>query len=281
MSDLPPPLTPPDCDLRGLPYLPLDMARLFDSEFYALSTGDEFKAGVSLWCKSITQLPAGSLPADDRMLAYLSGAGANWCNVKEMALHGWIKCSDGRLYHRTVAEKVVDAWNARIASRARTEAARAARHPGKHTNGSQPPPSVTEDVTENVTEVVTESVTGSKLKLSKGKEREAKQRKKDSPLATLAPSAGAEDARDFEAFWSAYPRKVGRGTAIKAFAAACRKAPAETIIAAVQQAIWSPNPRFIPHPTTWLHGERWTDEVEHPDAALLRAVGLSPGGLLQ
>lgn len=94
-------------------------------------------------------------------------------------------------------------------------------------------------------------------------------------------SASASSASEFDAFWQVYPRKVGRGTAAKAFAAACRKAPAEVIITAVQQAIWSPNPRFIPHPTTWLHGERWTDEVEHPDAALLRAVGLSPGGLLQ
>jgi hypothetical protein len=85
----------------------------------------------------------------------------------------------------------------------------------------------------------------------------------------------------FEAFWSAYPRKVGRGAAARAFAAACRKAPAEEIIAAVQQASWHTNPKFIPHPTTWLHGERWTDEVEHPDAALLRAVGLAPGGRLQ
>jgi hypothetical protein len=108
-----------------------------------------------------------------------------------------------------------------------------------------------------------------------------KKERKERPFATLTPSAGAEDARDFEAFWSAYPRKVGRGTAAKAFAAACRKAPAETIIGAVQQAVWSANPRFIPHPTSWLHGERWTDEVEHPDAALLRAVGLSPTGLLQ
>ena len=94
-------------------------------------------------------------------------------------------------------------------------------------------------------------------------------------------SASASSAREFDAFWQSYPRKVGRGHAAKAFAAACRKAPPEVIIAAVQQAVWSPNPRFIPHPTTWLHGERWTDEVEHPDAALLRAVGLSPGGLLQ
>ena len=38
----PEPLTPPECDLRGMPFMPLDIVRLFDSDLYALSTGDEF-----------------------------------------------------------------------------------------------------------------------------------------------------------------------------------------------------------------------------------------------
>jgi hypothetical protein len=160
-------MTPAECDLRGLPYMPVDTIRLFDSDFYAMANGDEFKAGFTLWGKAFMQVPAGSLPNDDRVLAHLSGAGANWCNVKEMALHGWVKCSDNRLYHKTVAEKVKDAWDARLSSRARTEAARAARHPAKVTNGATPPTSVTEHVTESVTEVVTDSVTGSKLSTSK------------------------------------------------------------------------------------------------------------------
>jgi hypothetical protein len=115
VTDLPDPLVPPDVDLRGMPYMPLDVVRLFDSDFYALSNGAEFKAGLSLWCKAFLQVPAGSLPNDDRLLAHLSGAGAAWAKVRDMALHGWIKCSDGRLYHRTVAEKVNSAWDGRKA----------------------------------------------------------------------------------------------------------------------------------------------------------------------
>ena len=108
------PLTPLDCDLRGMPFMALDVVRLLDSDFFALTTGDEFKAGVALWCKSWNQLPAGSLPANDRVLAHLSGVGlAGWPAVKEMALHGWIECSDGRLYHPTVAEKALEAWERR------------------------------------------------------------------------------------------------------------------------------------------------------------------------
>jgi hypothetical protein len=38
-----------------------------------------------------------------------------------------VKCSDGRLYHPVVAEKAKEAWSAKLAQRARTDAARKAR----------------------------------------------------------------------------------------------------------------------------------------------------------
>ncbi|MDT0507521.1 DUF1376 domain-containing protein [Novosphingobium sp. MMS21-SN21R] len=107
------PLTPADCDLRDFAFMPLDATRLLDSDLFALSTGDEFKAALSLWCKCWLQIPAASLPDDDRVLAHLSGAGSKWKKVKDMALRGFIKCSDGRLYHPVVAEKANDAWDRR------------------------------------------------------------------------------------------------------------------------------------------------------------------------
>ena len=109
------PLVPPDVDLRGLPWMRLDTARILDSDLFALSTGDEFKAAVALWCKSWTQRPAASLPDDDRILAHLSGAGARWKKVKAMALRGWVPCDDGRLYHPVVAEQALAAWEERLA----------------------------------------------------------------------------------------------------------------------------------------------------------------------
>lgn len=109
MVDLPQPLTPADCDLRGLPYMPLDVIRLLDSNMFAITNGEEFKAAVALWCKSWTQVPAASLPNDDRVLAHLSGAAARWKKIKASAMHGWILCSDDRWYHPTVAEKALAA----------------------------------------------------------------------------------------------------------------------------------------------------------------------------
>ena len=73
------PLTQPDCDLRDFPYIPMDAIRLLDSDLYALSTGDEFKAALTLWFKCWAQVPAASLPNDDRVLAHLR----RWRQVEE------------------------------------------------------------------------------------------------------------------------------------------------------------------------------------------------------
>jgi hypothetical protein len=114
-DDVPDPFVAPETDLRGLTWMRLDIMRLLDSDLFALSSGDEFKAALALWCKSWHQTPAGSLPTDDRVLAHLSGAGARWPKVRGMALRGWIKCSDGRLYHPVVAEQARTAWEERLA----------------------------------------------------------------------------------------------------------------------------------------------------------------------
>lgn len=127
MIDLPPPLTPEDCDLRDFPFLPLDIQRLFNSEFHARANDSEWRAGLTLWLKSFHQVPCGSIPNDDVSLTRLAELGRDfktWKKVKTVALHGWVKCSDGRLYHPVVAEKASDAWAGKRGQRARTSKAR-------------------------------------------------------------------------------------------------------------------------------------------------------------
>lgn len=136
------PLVPPDVDLRGLPFMPLDVVRLTDSDLFARSSGEEFKAAVALWCKCWLQVPAASLPNDDKVLAHLSGAGARWAKVKAMALRGFTLCSDGRFYHAVIAEKALDAWQHRIAQRDR-----AAKRWQSHGNATASPPHDTGNAT--------------------------------------------------------------------------------------------------------------------------------------
>jgi hypothetical protein len=126
----PPPFTPADLDLRNFPYMGLDVVRLRDSVFAVVTTGDEFRAGVLLWAAAWHQVPAASLPNDDRLLANLAGFGRNvddWLVVRDRALHGFIECDDGRLYHPVVAEKALDAESTRLAYRARTAKATESR----------------------------------------------------------------------------------------------------------------------------------------------------------
>ena len=121
------PLTPPGCDLRDFAFMPLDVVRLRDSDISAVSSGDEFRSAVLLWCASWHQVPAASLPDDDTVLSQLAGYGRvvkEWKKVRSGALRGWVKCSDGRLYHPVVAEKANEAWMRKLEQAWRTECGR-------------------------------------------------------------------------------------------------------------------------------------------------------------
>jgi len=74
------------------------------------------------------------------------------------------------------------------------------------------------------------------------------------------PTPKGGEPAGFEKWWSIYPRKTAKASARKAYAAAIRKVRPEILLAAVAAYPWSPEARFIPHPATWLNGERWDDE---------------------
>ncbi|WP_240635975.1 DUF1376 domain-containing protein [Caldimonas tepidiphila] len=145
-ENLPEPLVPADCDLRDFACMPLDVRRLRDSDLSALESPEACWAAVLLWSASWHQVPAASLPDDDRILSNLAGYGRvvkEWRKVKAGALRGWVKCADGRLYHPVVAEKAVEAWNSRLDQRWKTECARIKKHNERH--GTQIPQPVFEE----------------------------------------------------------------------------------------------------------------------------------------
>lgn len=124
---LPAPPLPSETDLRDFVFMPLDVVRLRDSGIAVHASGDGFRAAVLLWCASWHQVPAASLPDDDAILAQLAGYGRvvkEWKKVRNEALRGWVKCSDGLLYHPVVAEKAAEAWTQKQDHRARREAER-------------------------------------------------------------------------------------------------------------------------------------------------------------
>lgn len=143
--DRPAPMTPPDCDLSDFAFMPLDVARLRDSELASNETPEACWAAVLLWAASWHQIPAASIPNDDKWIAKQAGYALRgkidraWADVRPGAMRGWVECSDGRLYHSVVAEKARDAWKSKIEQRYRTEVSRVKKHNQRHgTNHTTP-----------------------------------------------------------------------------------------------------------------------------------------------
>lgn len=68
----------------------------------------------------------------------------------------------------------------------------------------------------------------------------------------------------FDAFWSAYPRKVGKGAAMVSWKKF--KPPIDAVLAALAWQVgteqWQKNGgQYIPNPATYLNQRRWEDEA--------------------
>lgn len=102
-----------------------------------------------------------------------------------------------------------------------------------------------------------------------GLEKRREEKNKDTSLDAM-----------FEEFWTAYPKKVSKAAALKAY----RKIkPSESlqaeILAAVSRAKtsvdWSKDDgQFIPYPASWLNARRWEDEAPSQGGAQGRFAGL-------
>jgi len=75
---------------------------------------------------------------------------------------------------------------------------------------------------------------------------------------------------DFALFWAAYPKKVGKGAAEKAWQRAKGNQHLQTILQALEQQKRSAQWRkdggaYIPNPATWINQRRWEDELPTED----------------
>jgi phage replication O-like protein O len=68
----------------------------------------------------------------------------------------------------------------------------------------------------------------------------------------------------FEAFWTAYPKKVGKRAALRAWKKIKGLSLVKILQALEEQKQWEQwrreHGRFIPHPATWLNQGRWDDQ---------------------
>ena len=85
------------------------------------------------------------------------------------------------------------------------------------------------------------------------------------PSSRPPPSTSKPSPSEFEDWYAAYPRRVGRGKAERAYRQARRTASAETLLAGAKAyaalcRAKETEAQYIAHPATWLNGQRWTDE---------------------
>lgn len=287
MTDTPEPLVPREVDLRDFPYMKLDVMRLRDSRLAGIEQAEAFRASVLSWCVAWHQLPAASLPDDDVSLAQMLGWGRDvrgWRKVRAAGgLHGWILCSDGRLYHPVVAEKAIEAWAAKQSQRARTAAARQAREVARKNKTAAQSQGVSQALSHDEIVSVTDDVTASKGE----REGEGEGNREESP--PLSPSVDGASKRspvqsksmeieaDFAAFWAQYPRRDDRGRAIKVYAAARKKgvAAADILAGAMRYAAerQGQDPKFTKMAATWLNAEAWANGATKPDAPMSAEQG--------
>jgi hypothetical protein len=131
-TGLPPePLVPAEVDLRGYDYMPLYGDQLFKSETWLLVSPEAKLAAIRLWWHAFAhEVPSGSLPDNDTLLADYAGYGVMikaWKRIKPEAMRGFELCSDGRLYHTFLATVVMNAWELRQSARTKGKTGAAKR----------------------------------------------------------------------------------------------------------------------------------------------------------
>lgn len=106
-ANLPDPPIERSVDLRSFRWMPVDIDRLRSSEMMVTGAEEVRWYRFNLMCVAWHQVPAGSLPNNDRMISFLLGLGSDlrkWRRLRDDALGEFILCNDGRFYHPVVCE---------------------------------------------------------------------------------------------------------------------------------------------------------------------------------
>jgi hypothetical protein len=117
-------MMPADADLNGYEYMPLYGERLRTSSHNTACTDAEFRASINLWWSAWLQVPAASLPSDEKELCRLADLGRDvkaWRKVRDVAMRNFVLCTDGRYYHTVLVPIALASWHERVAYRIRAK----------------------------------------------------------------------------------------------------------------------------------------------------------------
>lgn len=125
-------------DQLDLPYPPstlangwrfdVDHAALDRSDTWALATREQQAWMLLLWIVAWREKPAGTLPADEAIIAAKLGLPlATLVDWRHIVLRGWTRRADGRLYHRVMTAHVLEMIAKRGGATERKQRSRAAK----------------------------------------------------------------------------------------------------------------------------------------------------------
>lgn len=108
--------------------------------------------------------------------------------------------------------------------------------------------------------------TNSNTIVKEGTKEEGKKKEEHTPPASPSDT-------EFDEFYKAYPRKVGKGAAIKAWGKIMDRPPVNILLSALtwqrKTLQWTRDDgQYIPHPATWLNRRQWEDEPCEPESDL-------------
>jgi len=256
----------------------LDLERIEQSDTWALAPAELRPWLLMLWATAWKQVPCGSLPDDDQLIAVRIGMkAAQFAKSRSILMRGWWKAVDGRLYHPTMTTRVLEMMGVKDKERQRKaeyrkrkDAEEAARQNGDGRGSDPGQGAEVPDLSHGTAEGQNRDGQGS----DPGKDDTGTGTGTGTGLLNtpLPPKGGrgsgpTPDPFGFAEFWAAYPRKIGKDAARKAFA---KRKPDGDLLSEMLAAIrvqtqseqWCKDGgQFIPHPSTWLTQGRWGDEV--------------------
>lgn len=297
------PLVRPEVTMRGMDFMALHYQRLRKSIAW-LRAKRKPELGfymMNLWGTAFHETPAGSLENDDDVLADAAMCSPErWAEVRDDVLHGWIRCSDGRLYSRFLAEVVNEAWERRKSHAARGAEGAAARWSKRDAERDMRPvppyPNEAPSQQPNSCGMAEPKPTDSyRWDKDKDKDKDNDNEKEGPPPPDLvldvsvpatrkraAKRGAGEVPEGFNEFWQVYPNSAGKAEAVKAWPAAVKRINGNwrLLVAAAERyagEVAGKDPQYVKHASGWLNGSRWQDA---PKRAALDpfdvALGLTP-----
>lgn len=265
-DDFPPPLVSGEVDLTDFDFMPFDVRRLLQSQFWIKAMMSDIRVAavsVNLWAVAWHQTPASSLPNDDAVLARFAMVDLpTWYEIRDAVLEPWVLCSDGRWYHPVVAEKAEASW-AKMRGRDAKRAAFSKRQSQRANKRWKADQATMSDAARNAAR------NANKM----DSDTEGDKETDNIPSSCELSGSGAaiacdhrgsrrEYPADFEEWWARYPVKKGKAEAYSAFKVARRLIGIHDLHEGLDRYMayrkeWSDTPH--PRAATWLIDRRWED----------------------